>query len=204
MGLYADCIFPFLLDHGQPAHLTRLRAELLAPLAGRVLEIGMGTGLNLPHYPAGVESLVGLEPERGMLRRASRRRAAPAFAVRCLRACAERLPFPDACFDAVVSTCTLCTVEDVGLALEEIARVLRPGGRFHFLEHGLANRASTIRWQRRIEPLHRCLARGCHVTRDLLGFLEDSPLDVAEAERFTLRGAPRYVGQMVMGTAVNR
>lgn len=201
MGLYARCVFPILCDHLQPAHLVQERADLLSEISGRVLEIGFGTGLSLAHYSESITRLVGLDPERGMLLRARARRERVAFPVQVLGGVAEHLPFPDACFDAVVSTCTLCTVRDPAMTLEEIARVLRPGGRFHFLEHGMAGKASLLRLQRWLEPLHVRLGCGCHLTRDILDGLDRSPLRVLSSERFTLRGAPAYLGQMVSGVA---
>ncbi len=201
MGIYASCLFPWMLDHVQPAHLVEQRGALLQEVSGRVLEIGFGTGLSLPHYGESVSSLVGLDPERGMLRRAAARIKDVPFPVRCVRGVSEHLPLGDASFDAVVSTCALCTVHDLSVTLEEIARVLRPGGRFYFLEHGLAGRAALVRVQRLVEPIHKRLALGCHLTRDILDSLDRSPLRILTAERFTLRGAPRLLGQMFAGVA---
>lgn len=153
----------------EAACLQAWRAELLAGVAGDVLEIGAGTGHNLAHYGPEVRRLVLAEPDRHMRARLAARMSAtppPAAAVEVVAAPAERLPFADGEFDAVVSTLVLCSVTDLAAALAEVRRVLRPGGRLLFVEHVAATtRPDRLRWQRRLEPLWRRAAGGCHLTR---------------------------------------
>lgn len=146
--------------------LAAWRAELLAPLTGRVLELGPGTGLNLRHYPATVDALVLLEPDRGLHRVLAERAAALGRAVELVEGGAESIPLPDASVDAVVATLVLCSVREVEASLAEIRRVLRPGGTYVFLEHVASARPGRRAWQGRVEPLWRCLQGNCHLTRD--------------------------------------
>lgn len=183
------------------------RAELLADLAGSVLEIGAGTGANLVHYPATVRRLVVTEPDRHMRRRLLPKVHELAAAgtgpeeVEVVAADAADLPYPDETFDAVVSTLVLCTVPDQPATLAELERVLRPGGRLVLLEHVAATaRPRRLRWQRRVEPVWKHLAGNCHLTR---------PTGVAVAERFgnaelvqeSLRGTSPLMRTTVRGTA---
>ncbi len=168
MGLYSETIFPWLLDRalGHPAIEARRRA-LVAAAAGDVLEIGFGTGATLPHYdPLLVRSLTVIEPSAGMSARAAGRIAASPIPVRAVSGGGEALPFADASFDAVVICLTLCSVEDPAAVLAEVRRVLRLGGRLHFLEHVLSPDAGIARWQRRLTPIQRVIGVGCHLDRD--------------------------------------
>ena len=158
----------------EDAGLREWRRELLSGLKGEVLEIGAGTGLNLPHYPDTVTRLVLCEPDRHMRAKLGGKLAGPAYAagpaslrsrVELLEASAEELPFPDASFDAVVGTLVLCSVRDPSRALGEIRRVLRDDGRLVFLEHVAADDPKLERWQRRLEPVWVHLAGNCHLAR---------------------------------------
>lgn len=177
--------------------LARWRRELLAPLAGDVLEIGAGTGLNLPHYPPALRSLVLTEPDEGMRARLARR--APGADVRPDPA--ERLSAPDASVDAVVSTLVLCTVPDPDAALAEIRRVLRPAGRLVFLEH-VAGQGPRLALQRAIDPLWKHVAGGCRLCRRTVDAIGRAGLAIERIETRRPLGVPPFLAPMVRGAAV--
>jgi ubiquinone/menaquinone biosynthesis C-methylase UbiE len=179
------------------------RAALLGGLGGRVLEIGAGTGLNLAYYPESADELVLTEPDAGMVarlrRHVARDGAAPAR-VRVVPAPADSLWFPDGEFDAVVSTMVLCTVPDPAAALDEITRVLRPGGRLVLLEHVLATDPRLARWQRRLAEPWAAFAAGCRCDRDTVALLHAAGYDVSDLRPATWRGMPRIVRPLVVGS----
>jgi SAM-dependent methyltransferase len=163
MALLRDRIRPALYDYfggRMEKHYFELRRNALAPARGRVLEIGGGTGFNLPHYPADIEQLIVTEPAPGMLERARRRAAASDLPVTVQQASAESLPFEDSSFDTVVSTLVLCSVHDVDRAVAEIHRVLRPGGQLLFFEHVRSDDPRRARWQDRLERPWTAVADG--------------------------------------------
>src|SRR5262245_30751366 len=173
MGFYERRIFPWLNDKlTKDPELLQLRGDVLAGARGCVLEIGFGTGANLSYYPAAVESLVAIEPNVGMRDRAAAPVRASKIAVEMLAASAEQLPVPDETVDTAVSTLTLCSVADPDRALEELRRVLRPGGRLLILEHGLADDAAVARWQRRLNPIQRVVAGGSDLKRPLADLVQ--------------------------------
>jgi ubiquinone/menaquinone biosynthesis C-methylase UbiE len=182
--------------------MSRLRRDLLAGASGDILEIGFGTGLNLEHYPEHVRRITAIDPGEGMSRIARRRIAGNLRSVDLRIQTAEALPFDDDTFDCVVSTWTLCSIPDVSRAIGEIARVLRPGGRFLFLEHGLAESTGVQRWQHRLTPLQRRLAGGCCLNLDIGGLVRSAPFGQVEIERFLMEGTPRLLGSMYRGLAV--
>ena len=161
--------------------LHRVRAKVVPRVRGRVLEIGMGTALNLEHYdPEGVVELVGIEPDPHMRARAERRLPEAAFPTSLVATGAETLPFDDGSFDEVLVTFTLCTVADVPRALAEIRRVLAPGGKLHFAEHTRSDTPWTAWVQRTVDPLYTRLAGGCHLDRDAVGLIEAAGFCVEE------------------------
>jgi SAM-dependent methyltransferase len=173
VGFYRKHVLPRLVDGlcGVPA-VSALRGEIVPQAVGRVLEVGFGTGLNLPWYDARrVERLFALEPAEEMLARARERTRAAPFPVETLALEGERIPLEAASVDSVVVTFTLCTIPDPVRALEGMRRVLRPGGRLLFLEHGLAPDAAVAGWQRRLNPLWRRAFGGCHLDRDVRALL---------------------------------
>jgi len=204
MSLYGK-LFARLYDRGlaatEAAGLAARRAALLGGARGRVLELGAGTGLNLAHYPAGLTELVLTEPDAPMLARLRERAARADVPATIVAAPAERLPFPDASFDTVVATLTLCTVADVPAALREVRRVLVPGGRLLFIEHVRAGDARAARHQDRLHPLWLRVGHGCHCNRATLAAIEDV-LDVQEVEHGHMPRAPRIVQPLIAGTAV--
>jgi ubiquinone/menaquinone biosynthesis C-methylase UbiE len=172
------------------------RAALLADAAGEVLEIGGGTGANVPLYGDGVQLTV-TEPEEPMAKRLEGKHPQ----VRVVRAPAESLPFDDASFDVAVSTLVLCTVGDQARALAELRRVLRPGGRLLFIEHVRSQDAGSARWQDRLTPLQRRVGHGCHPNRDTLAAIEAAGFEVGQLERGDLPAAPPFLRPMIAGAA---
>jgi ubiquinone/menaquinone biosynthesis C-methylase UbiE len=186
----------------EEAGLRALRRALLADATGRVLEIGAGTGANLPWYDVSIESLVVTEPEPPMLRRLQRTAREHAPYAQVLRAPAEDLPFEDASFDTVVSTLVLCGVDDQPRAVREARRVLRPGGRLLFLEHVRADDPALARLQDRMNWLNRVVV-GCDCNRPTLATIE-AEFGVSRLERTTLPKAPKFVRPLIVGTAAPR
>lgn len=202
MALYSDVILPRLLDRSMSAlAFAPYRRATLAEVRGDVLEIGFGTGLNLAYYPAAIRAITALDVSQGMSRLARPRIAATPIAVEHRIGDGERLPFADAAFDSVVSTFTLCSIGDVGRALREVRRVLRPGGRFHFVEHGLSDDRRVQTWQHRLTPLQRFVAGGCHLDRDIPALIAAASLTVDRLERVQADGLPRISGFLYLGQA---
>jgi ubiquinone/menaquinone biosynthesis C-methylase UbiE len=181
-------------------HGAELRRKLLANARGRVLEIGIGTGLSLPHYPP-VDELVAADPSEPMLRRARRRAAEVGRDIIIVKAPAEQLPFEDASFDTVVSILVLCTVQDQSRALQEIRRVLRPNGRLLLSEHVRSEDPKRARWQDRLEPIWGVVANGCHPNRRTLDAIREAGFDVSDVEQGELPGVPALTRPYVSGRA---
>jgi SAM-dependent methyltransferase len=202
VGLYSRFVFPWLCDCllGRP-FLAKYRRELLAAVAGDVLEIGFGTGLNLAHYPPHVRKITTAEPNTGTQRRAQQRIQRSGIEVDQHALDCERLPFADGSFDCVVSSWTLCSIEDVSRALGEVYRVLRPGGRFLFLEHGLSPDRRVRTWQRRLNWLEYRLGGGCRLDRDIRGLVAGQPFAAVEVDEFSLAKFPPTHGHMYRGVA---
>jgi ubiquinone/menaquinone biosynthesis C-methylase UbiE len=180
--------------------LRERRRRLLSNARGDVVEVGAGTGINVPLYPPAVGRLVLLEPAPSMRTRLSRAVARSRLPVRVGDAPAEHLPFADASVDTVVGTFVLCTVDDPAATLGEIARVLKPGGRFLFLEHVRSSRGTLSRWQRRLARLWRAFACGCRCDQDTLALLRSRFL-VPAVGCARLRGAPPLVSPAIWGVA---
>jgi ubiquinone/menaquinone biosynthesis C-methylase UbiE len=177
------------------------RKELLENVSGEVLDVGAGTGANLPFFSASVEHVVATEPDRSMAKRLRARAKGAPVPVEVIEAAAEQLPFADESFDAVVSTLVLCTVDDLECSLSEIRRVLRPRGKLVFLEHVAADDPARFRWQRRFEPLWRAVAGGCHVTRRTHEAIERAGFTIESLERESVRKALPIVRPSVRGVA---
>jgi len=207
MAFFRDRVRPALYDvcgGRMEKHFADHRRKALAHARGTVLEIGGGTGFNLPYYPTEVEKLVVTEPAPGMLERARRRVPETKVPVTALEASAEQLPFEDASFDTVVSTLVLCSVEDVDRSLAEIHRVLRPDGQLIFVEHVRSDDPRVAKWQDRLERPWMVFADGCHPNRATLEHIEASPLEVVEVERGELPHSPPLVRPFVAGRALAR
>ena len=203
MGFYNEHILPWFTDKIMSAeYLSPERHAALREVAGDVLEIGFGTGLNLPHYPDTVRSLTALDPSKGMAKRARRRIRESSLKVQLREHEAEKLPFEDASFDAVVSTWTLCTIPDTTKAMDEVVRVLKRGGKFFFVEHGLAKDARVRRWQNLLTPFQKRYAGGCRLNRDIEGIVRRSGLRISTLDRYYLPKNPKIFGSTYRGVAV--
>ena len=180
----------------------RLRRQLLASTHGDVLELGIGTGLNLPYYPRTIEELHAVDPAELLPKTLAERSALLPFPVRIQRCAAEALPHPDRRFDYVVSTWTLCTIPDPVLALQEILRVLKPEGRLLFLEHGRSDDQKIAVWQDRLNPIQNVIGCGCNLNRRIDHIITQAGLNISQLDRFTMEAVPRLGGEMYQGTAV--
>ncbi len=202
MALYTDRILPHLVHWTLRGDtFQKLRQECVRGLSGTVLEVGFGSGLNLPWYPREVGKLWFVEPSREARRMARDAIAAVPFPVEPLGETAEKIPLPDGSVDAVVSTWTLCTIPDVGRALAEMRRVLRPVGSFRFVEHGRLPDARVARWQDRLTPLQKRLAGGCHLNRPIDRLIEASGFRLERVDRFYVPG-PKVGTYLYAGTAI--
>jgi ubiquinone/menaquinone biosynthesis C-methylase UbiE len=200
-GFYERRVFPHLIELGM-RQLGKLRAPTLAPAQGEVLEIGFGTGLNLPHYPEGVTRVVTADPLQALPERVRSRIESAPFPVEQHHLAADRtLPFDTGRFDCVTMTWTLCSISDPLAALGEMRRVLKPGGTLLFIEHGRSDDAKVARWQDRWNPVQRVLACGCNVNRKIDALVEQGGFRLTSLERFLAEGAPRMFGEMYRGAA---
>jgi ubiquinone/menaquinone biosynthesis C-methylase UbiE len=203
MGIYSRMIFPRLCEWMMSdARMATLRRETLAQVAGEVLEIGFGTGLNLAYYPAHVREITTVDPNPGMGKLAAKRVEESGVRVDHRVLGGEELPFPDRSFDCVVSTWTLCSIRDAARALEQVHRVLRPGGRFLFLEHGLSDDPKVHAWQRRLNPIQRIVGDGCRLDLDVPGLVGGRGFADFRVERFEMERIPRTHGTMYRGVAI--
>jgi len=201
-SIFAACYDP-LSSRWEKKHGAELRGKLLAHARGRVLEIGVGTGLSIPLYPP-MEELVATDPSEPMLRRARRRAAQAGRKVTFVKAPAEQLPFEDESFDTVVSMVVLCTVEDPQRALQEIRRVSRPSGRFLFSEHIRSEDPKCSRRQDLLEGIWGLVANGCHPNRRTLDAIREAGFDVRNVQQGELPGMPALVRPYVSGSALAR
>lgn len=203
MGFYERHILPHLINCACGSGPIRQQRSKVVPRAyGTVLEIGIGTGLNLPHYDAArVERLIGLDPSESSWELAAPRAQGLGFPLEFIGLPGEEIPLPDSSVDSIVMTFSLCTIPDPVRALQGMRRVLRPGGRLFFCEHGLAPDSRVSRWQHRLNPLWRRLAGGCELNRDIEGLINGSGMRVSECASMYLPGTPRIAGYNLWGVA---
>ncbi len=202
MGIYQDRILPRLTDAVMNnTEFAGIRARVTAALQGEVLEIGFGSGLNVPHYPAAVARVRAVDPATLGRKLAASRVAASRVPVEYIGLDAQALPVDSASVDHVLTTWTLCTIPDVGRALSEIRRVLRAGGLLHFVEHGRSPDPGVARWQDRLTPLQRRLAGGCHLNRPIDRLVAESGLELTGVENYYMRG-PKPFGYLFEGQAL--
>ena len=203
MGFYDDRVLPHIINVVMNTKQMRsLRGRVCADLKGEVLEIGFGTGHNLPFLPAGVTRLLAVEPSLRSVELARDRIAASPVDVEVVGLDGQQLPVGDASVDAVLCTWSLCTIPDAVTAVQEARRVLRPGGTFHFIEHGLAPDERVRRWQNRLNGMEQRIAGGCNLNRDIAGIVEAGGLDITKLDRYYNAGEPKPMGAMYEGVAV--
>jgi ubiquinone/menaquinone biosynthesis C-methylase UbiE len=201
MSFYSEKILPYLLDWSlSSASLVPYRQQLLKDVKGEVLEIGFGTGINLSYYPDTIHQIVTVDPNPGVHRLAQKRIQNANITVDHHILTGENLPMPSSSFNSVVSTFTLCSINNVQQALQEIYRVLKPGGQFFFLEHGLSPDPAVQVWQNRLTPIQKIIADGCHFNRNIQQLVENQFEDV-QVEAFYLEPEPKFVGYTYRGTA---
>jgi len=180
------------------------RRAVLQSASGKILEIGFGSGLNLPHYPDTVESIVAIDPNPGMNRYTAKQINKSKIKVDREILSSESLPMASDSFDSVVSTWTLCSIDNIQLALSEIKRVLKPGGHFIFLEHGLSPEESVCRWQNRLNGIQKIIGDGCHLNRDIKKLIREAGFIQLEVENYYFPRAPRIMGYMYRGLATKQ
>lgn len=203
MSFYERHVLPLMIGAACGCRpIRRQRAKIVPRAEGVVLELGFGSGLNIPHYdPSKVRKLYALEPSEGM-RAAARGKAALApFPIEVLAETAETLSLPAASIDTVLVTYSLCTIPDPVAALEGARRALKPGGQLLFCEHGVAPDESVRRWQRRIEPVWKPIAGGCHLTRDIPAIVQSAGFAIDGLETMYLPRSPRWAGFNYWGAA---
>jgi ubiquinone/menaquinone biosynthesis C-methylase UbiE len=202
MGFYGEQILP-RVTHLVCANkaMQKVRRPALEGLSGTVVEIGFGSGPNVGLYPSGVDKVYAVEPSQVARTMASERVAASEVDVEFIGLTGEQLPLPDASVDSVLSTFTLCTIPDVDQALREARRVLKPGGRLFFLEHGLAESPKVQKWQHRLDPIQQRVAGGCHLARRIDDLVADAGFDIDRLARFTIAG-PKTHSSMYCGVAL--
>ena len=203
MSFYERVVFPWMNDRfvGPNRAVQQLREEVLAPARGDVVEVGFGTGLNLPHYPEGVTSITAVEPSEGMLARARERSASSNVRVDVVHHAGERLPLDDATFDTAVLVLTLCSVRDPDAVLSELHRVLKRDGLLLVLEHGLAPDSGVAKWQHRLNPLQNVIACGCNLDRDVQLLVERNGFRFESIRQFYMPRTPRPFAWLTLGTA---
>jgi SAM-dependent methyltransferase len=204
LGLYTERILPRILNAACGSKkLEPLRGRVCQGLVGDVVEIGFGSGLNVPFYPAAVTRVAAVEPSDAGWKLAAKRLEAATVPVERSGMDGQSLPFPDNSFDSALSSWTLCTIPDVAAALLEVRRVLKPGATLHFLEHGLAPDERVRRWQRRLDPLEMRVAGGCHFTRPVVDLLTTAGFTITELDVFYEKGSPKFAGADSLGTALS-
>jgi ubiquinone/menaquinone biosynthesis C-methylase UbiE len=203
MGLYENWVLPRLLDLAMRNQiLDTYRHSAITPARGLVLEIGVGSGLNLSLYGPAVRRVVGLDPSTGLLHRARKRVAQALVSVSLVRASAQSIPFADATFDAIAMTWTLCSIPNPIEALAEMRRVLKPGGRLIFVEHGLSPEIRVARWQHRLTPYWKLIGGGCHLDRQMDDLIRSAGFEIDAVETGYLKG-PKPWTFMYQGVATS-
>jgi ubiquinone/menaquinone biosynthesis C-methylase UbiE len=204
MGLYGERVLPRIVNVACGTKTAApLRRRVCEGLAGDVVEIGFGSGLNVAFYPAAVTRVAAVEPAEVGWKLAGERLRATSIPVQWSALDGQSLPFPDDSYDAALSTWTMCTIPDVAAALGELRRVLKPGGTLHFVEHGLAPDERVRRWQRRLEPMQKRLFGGCHLTRPIVDLLTTAGFTITELDVFYEKGTPKCGGADSLGTALS-
>ncbi len=202
MGFYKEQVLPRVINKAMDTKVEReTRGRVCEGLHGQVVEIGFGSGLNVPHYPSEVTKVVAIEPSQVAMRLAEPRIAKSSAVVEPGGLDGQHLDLPSEQFDAALSTWTLCTIPDLGAALGEIRRVLKPGGTFHFVEHGHTPDANIARWQDCLDPLEVRMAGGCHLTRKIADDIENAGFVVKELDNYYAKGAPKPWGYTFEGRA---
>jgi len=202
MSFYSNSVIPYCIDLAMSgSNLKQYRQQLLTEVSGKILEIGFGTGLNLPHYPQSVSKITTIDPNPGMRKLARSRIEKSQIAVDYKVLNGESLPMSDASFDSVVCTWTLCSIPLVEQAISEVHRLLKPKGKFYFIEHGLSQDSNVEVWQNRLTPIQKIIADGCHLNRRIDSLVQQKFPNVT-VEQFYAPKLPKVLGYMYRGVAV--
>lgn len=206
MGFYDKYILPHFLNCACGSKPINYQREKVVPMAeGLVLEVGIGSGLNIPFYDtAKIDKIIGLDPSEELNRMASKVAEKSGVPVEFMVSGAESIPLPDNHVDTVLVTFTMCTIPDVASANKEMLRVLKPGGKMIFCEHGLAPDAGVSKWQDRLDPIWGKIAGGCHLNRNIPSLIEDAGFNIDSMEQMYLPSTPKFAGYNYWGTAVAR
>ena len=202
MNAYEKHVLPRIINVACNLEVAReQRARVCEGLTGEVVEIGFGSGLNVPFYPGEVSRVAAVEPADTGWKLAAKRLSETTTPVERSGLDGASLPFADDAFDHALSTWTMCTIPDIDGALRELRRVLKPGGTLHFVEHGLAPDEGVRRWQHRLDPLQQRLFGGCHLTREIPDLLTGAGFTVAQLDRYYEKGAPKFLAAQSLGVA---
>lgn len=202
LGVWRRRVNPLLLDRiMNTGESRRIRSRVCSRLSGDVLEIGFGTGHNLPHLPSEVRRVLAVEPVPRARELAEQRIAESGAVVEHVGSDARSLPLADQSVDAVLCTWNLCSIDDAHVAVAEVGRVLRPGGELHFVEHGRADAERTRRWQHRLDPVWSRIACGCHLDRDIPSIVEAGGLEITELTTYFIDSEPKLLGWTFEGRA---
>ena len=204
MGIYAEHVLPRIINVTCSTKVAEeQRQRVCEGLRGQVVELGFGSGLNVPFYPDAVRGVAAIEPSDAGWKLAAKRLASSGVAVRRSGLDGQSLPLPDDSCDSALTTWTMCTIPDVHAALLELRRVLRPGGTVHFLEHGLAPDEPVRRWQHRLEPIQKRVFGGCHLTRSIVDSLKSAGFTISELAAYYESGSPKFLGANSLGVAAS-
>jgi len=186
MGFYSNVLIPFFYDSSMDSNkINEGRKNILSKITEEeILEIGFGTGINIKFYPGNVKKIIGIDSNEGMIKQFKKKSINDRIEVELLNQSGESLPFPDNSISSVASTYTLCSIKEINAALKEIRRVLKPGGKYYFLEHGLADNPKTQKWQNRLNPIQNIWSGGCNLNRDMKFFITNAGLKIVELKNY--------------------
>ena len=202
MGLYGDHVLPRIINVACDMKVAReQRGRVCEGLSGEVVEIGFGSGLNVPFYPAEVRRVAAVEPADVGWKLAAKRLAGTATPIERSGLDGQSLPFADDSFDSALSTWTMCTIPDIDGALRELRRVLKPGGTLHFVEHGLAPDEKVRAWQNRLNPIQNRLFGGCNLNRPIVELVRGAGFEISRLDSYYEKGSPKFLGANTLGVA---